>query len=105
MTLQNTLPRKRQASIESEITQTTNEPLSALPKLLSDKEVAQYLGISTAFLRRARSEGSPGGRTAGPPFIRLESFGSNGGRNGGRIMYPLVDADEWLMSLERKRVI
>lgn len=103
MTLKNTIAKKRQ--VPAEITTTANKPVMTNPQLLSEKETSRYFGVSVAYLRRARAEGSPGGRTAGPPFIRLESFGSKGGRNGGRIMYPLVDADEWLAALERKRVI
>jgi hypothetical protein len=96
MTLQNTLPRKRRAIIEAK---------AATPALLSECEAAAYTGVSVAFLRRARREGNPGGRTAGPLFVRLETFGKKGGANGGRVMYPVKDLDAWLVSLERKRVI
>jgi hypothetical protein len=95
MTLKNTLPGKRQ---------TANEAVT-LPALLSEREAAAYLGVSVAYLRRARKEGAPGGRTAGPLFIRLETFGEKGGKNAGRVMYARVDLDAWLSSLERKRVI
>jgi hypothetical protein len=98
MTLQNTLPRKRRAIIEAQATTPT-------PALLSEREAAAYTGVSVAFLRRARGEGAPGGRTAGPLFVRLETFGEKGGKNGGRVMYARADLDAWLASLERKRVI
>jgi hypothetical protein len=96
MTLKNTLQSKRRVIAETQ---------SAIPALLSEREAAKYTGASIAFLRRARGEGNPGGRTAGPLFVRLESFGGKGGKNGGRVMYPVKDLDEWLASLERKRVI
>ena len=92
MTLKNTLPGKRQTVTE-------------LPALLSERDAERYTGVSVAYLSRARTEGSPGGRTAGPDFVRLDSFGAKGGKNGGRVMYPRADLDKWLMSLERKRVI
>ncbi|MDR3165771.1 MAG: hypothetical protein LBU13_09355 [Synergistaceae bacterium] len=99
MTLKNTLPRKRQTIETAKTRQATT------PQLLSEHEAAAYTGVSTAYLRRARREGAPGGRTAGPLFVRLETFGAKGGRNGGRVMYPVKDLDEWVASLERKRVI
>jgi hypothetical protein len=99
MTLKNTLPRKHQ-TIE-----TARGEQSTLPALLSEHEAAKYTGVSIAYLRQARREGAPGGRTAGPLFVRLETFGAKGGRNGGRIKYALKDLDEWLASLERKALI
>ena len=98
MTLKNTLPRNDRAM-------TKTEPAIPLPALLSQQDAAKYIGVSVAYLRRARTEGSPGGRTAGPDFVRLASFGTKGGKNGGRVMYSRADLDKWLMSLERKRVI
>jgi hypothetical protein len=98
MTLRNTLSHKR-------TNETVRAEQSATPALLSEREAAAYTGASVAFLRRARREGNPGGRTAGPLFIRLETFGEKGGANGGRVMYPVKDLDAWLASLERKRVI
>ena len=98
MTLRNTLPGNDHATTET-------EQAITLPALLSEREAAAYTGVSVAYLRRARREGAPGGRTAGPPFVRLETFGAKGGRNGGRVMYARVDLDAWLSDLERKRVI
>jgi hypothetical protein len=98
MTLKNILPSKHQTATET-------EQASMLPALLNERDAAKYAGVSVAYLRRARNEGAPGGRTAGPDFVRLESFGKKGGKNGGRVMYPRVDLDKWLVSLERKRVI
>ncbi|MDR3163958.1 MAG: helix-turn-helix domain-containing protein [Synergistaceae bacterium] len=103
MTFKNTLPKKHKAVTEAAAP--TNAEQFTTPALLSEKQAAQYLGISVAYLRRARREGAPGGRTAGPKFVRLESFGTRGGRNGGRILYATKDLDEWLASLERKGVI
>jgi hypothetical protein len=99
VTLKNTLPRKRQTL------ETARGEQSTLPALLSEERAAKYAGVSAAYLRRARREGAPGGRTSGPLFVRLETFGAKGGKNGGRVKYAVKDLDEWLASLERKRVI
>jgi hypothetical protein len=104
MTLKNTIPRKRQTATDTTATNSKTKH-SILPQLLSEHEAAKYAGVSVSFLRRARREGAPGGRTAGPKFVRLESFGKKGGKNGGRILYAIKDLDEWLASLERHRVI
>ena len=98
MTFKNTLSRNDRAMTE------TGQG-TTLPALLDERAAAKYAGVSVAYLRRARIEGAPSGRTAGPNFVRLESFGAKGGKNGGRVMYPRADLDKWLMSLERKRVI
>ena len=98
MTLRNKLTRNDCAT-------TKPEPVITLPALLSEQDAAKYIGVSVTFLRRARCEGNPGGRTAGPDFVRLDSFCAKGGKNGGRVMYPRADLDKWLISLERKRVI
>ncbi|MDR1581341.1 MAG: hypothetical protein LBS35_13375 [Synergistaceae bacterium] len=105
MTLRNTLSGKRRAATEATANGTAMAKQSAMPALLSERDAAAYTGVSVGFLRRARSEGSPGRRTAGPLFVRLETFGGKGGKNGGRVMYAVKDIDEWLTSLERKRVI
>ncbi|MDR1133572.1 MAG: hypothetical protein LBL05_05380 [Synergistaceae bacterium] len=102
MTLKNTLSRKRGAVATNE---TARAEQSIIPALLSERDAAAYTGVSAAYLRRARREGSPGGRTSGPNFVRLESFGAKGGKNGGRVLYARVDLDVWLSGLERKRVI
>ena len=98
MTLKNTLPRDDRATVKT-------EPAITLPALLTECEAAAYIGVSVSYLRQARTKGAPGGRTAGPNFVRLDSFGLRDGKNGGRVMYPRADLDKWLMSLERKRVI
>jgi hypothetical protein len=95
VTIKNTLPKKRKTETEQHAT----------PALLSERDAAAYTGVSAAYLRRARIEGAPGGRTGGPVFVRLESFGKKSGRNGGRVYYAKTDLDKWLASLERKRVI
>ena len=90
MTLKNTLPRDDRATVKT-------EPAIMLPALLTERDAAAYIGVSVSYLRQARTKGAPGTRTAGPPFIRLDSFGTKGGRNGGRVMYPRADLDEWLV--------
>ena len=63
--------------------------------LLDEKEAAQFLGVSLSYLRKARSEGSPGGRTPAPPFVRI----------GRRCLYRRADLEQWVKSLASQRVI
>jgi hypothetical protein len=94
--LKNTLPKQRENQQADEV--------GKLPALLSEKETARYLGVSLAYLRRARTEGAVGHRTPGPRFIRLMGD-DRGGRNAGRILYPKSELDEWLAALKRQTVI
>lgn len=51
----------------------------------NERLAANYLGVSVAFLRKARSRGTVGKATPGPPFFRL-----------GRIVkYAQADLDAW----------
>jgi len=56
------------------------------PELLDERETAQYIRMSLAYLRAARSRGDIGGRTPGPPFLRL----------GRSVSYRRDDLDSWL---------
>jgi predicted DNA-binding transcriptional regulator AlpA len=55
---------------------------------LNEKDTARYVGMSVSFLRRARCEGAPGGRTPGPPFVKL----------GRSVRYLVSDLDAWLQA-------
>ena len=66
-----------------------------LPLLINEKQASKYLGVSLSFLRKARSDGSPGGRTPAPPFVRV----------GGRVYYRVADLDQWVANLESRRVV
>lgn len=61
-------------------------PLSNV-NLITEKEAAQYIGMSAAFLRKSRMEGRRKNRTPGPPFIKI----------GKSIRYSLRDLDAWLL--------
>jgi hypothetical protein len=63
------------------------------PLFLSEEEVARLYGLSRSYLRKSRSEGVRFGRTPPPPYIRLE----------GRVLYPIVDMNEWYTGLPRFR--
>ena len=67
----------------------------AVPALLDVSQTAQYLGVSESYLNKARCEGSPGGRTPAPPFVRV----------GGRVLYRRSDLDIWVAELVPQRVI
>lgn len=63
--------------------------LHLLPSnLVTEKDAAQYIGMSVAFLRKSRMEGRRKNRTPGPPYLRL-------GRKS--IRYSLRDLDAWLL--------
>ena len=68
---------------------TDSKPMQSL--LFSDIEACAYLGnsVSVSSLRKARSEGTIGGRTPAPPFVRI----------GGRVFYRREDLDKWVASL------
>jgi hypothetical protein len=60
-----------------------------MPLLLDEATASRFLGVSRAFLRRARSKGHIGGETAAPPFVPL----------GGRRLYRLADLVQWVDGL------
>ena len=63
--------------------------------LLDEKQASQYLGVSLSYLRKSRSEGSPGGRTPAPPFVKVN----------GRVHYRRVDLELWVNELTVQRVV
>jgi hypothetical protein len=62
--------------------------------LLDEKQAARFLGVSLSYLRKSRSEGTPGGRTPAPPFVRVD----------GRVYYRRTDLEVWANELESQRV-
>lgn len=56
-------------------------------KVLSEKEAAEYVGMSRSFLRQDRMNGFRECRTEGPPYIKI----------GRSIRYLKADLDAWLM--------
>lgn len=58
------------------------------PAVLSERDAATYIGMSAAFLRRARMTGRTKSGSEGPAFVRIP-----GGRG---IRYRIVDLDAWL---------
>lgn len=61
-------------------------PKTTPPELLTDKEAAEYLGVSVSFLRKRRMEGARLNKTPPPPFIRI----------GRLCRYQPQDLDAWL---------
>lgn len=55
-------------------------------KLMTDNEAAKILGVSTSFLRKARSIGVLGNSTPPPPHLQL----------GRAIRYRRSDLERWL---------
>jgi len=71
-----------------------NLDMAAPSLLLDEKKASEYLGVSLSFLRKGRSEGSPGNRTEPPPFVRV----------GGRCLYRRADLESWVAGLEARRI-
>jgi predicted DNA-binding transcriptional regulator AlpA len=55
---------------------------------LTENDAAKYIGMSPHYLRHDRCYGPYGGRTAGPPWIKI----------GRAVRYRKTDLDEWLLS-------
>lgn len=55
---------------------------------LTEAEAAEYIGMSTHYLEKARQHGAPGNRTPGPRFVRI----------GRSMRYLIDDLDAWLES-------
>jgi hypothetical protein len=56
------------------------------PEFFAEKQAAEYIGMSVAFLRCGRLQGNIGNRTPSPPFYR----------KGTRVQYSRADLDAWL---------
>jgi predicted DNA-binding transcriptional regulator AlpA len=52
----------------------------------TDKEAAEYIGMSSSFLRQSRCNGDRRNYTSGPSYIKV----------GRAIRYLKSDLDEWL---------
>lgn len=61
-------------------------------RLISDRETANYIGVSVDFLRKCRSEGNRQNRTIGPPYVRF----------GRSIRYDLGDLNAWIEQHKRR---
>jgi len=57
-------------------------------ELLNEKEAAEHIGMSVAYLRADRCRGSLEGRTPGPPWLKT----------GRKVQYDRADLDAWLDS-------
>jgi len=55
-------------------------------ELLTEKEAAVYIQMSTSFLSKDRMDGPRKNRTPGPPFIKL----------GRSVRYRKADLDLWI---------
>ena len=60
---------------------------------LNTKEVAERTGMSVSFLKKARRNGAPGGRTPGPCCYRV-------GKRA--IRYRIEDVDDWIDQHKRQ---
>jgi hypothetical protein len=65
------------------------------PLLLSDKDAAAFIGVSTSYLRKSRCDGVIANRTQAPPFVRV----------GGRVLYRRSDLVAWVAALEGRDAI
>ncbi len=74
-----------------EITDMIETATKAEPRLMDDQEAARYIGMSAAYLRKARCEGNIGDRTPSPAYIKI----------GGAIRYDKADLDRWIDEQKR----
>jgi predicted DNA-binding transcriptional regulator AlpA len=56
------------------------------PRALTERETAQYIGMSRSYLAQARMDGQRASRTHAPPFIKI----------GRSVRYLRDDLDKWL---------
>jgi predicted DNA-binding transcriptional regulator AlpA len=56
-------------------------------KAVTEREAAEYTGMSRSFLRQSRMDGIREGRTPGPPFVKI----------GRAVRYLVEDLDAWLV--------
>lgn len=61
-------------------------------RALTEKETADYIGMSRSFLRQARMEGNRDNRTPAPPFIKI----------GRSVRYLRGDLDIWLEGFSKQ---
>lgn len=61
------------------------------PVSLSVADAARYIGMSAAFLKKARQ-----GKTPGPPFLKFE---------GRSVRYLIADLDAWMLAHRREVVV
>jgi len=67
----------------------TKQHAHAQPKrAFNDTEAAEYLGVSTSFLRHSRMNGDLEGRTPAPRYVKF----------GKAVRYLIDDLDQWLES-------
>jgi predicted DNA-binding transcriptional regulator AlpA len=55
-------------------------------KTLTEKDAAEYTGMSRSFLRQDRMNGQRGNRTPGPPYVKIARS----------VRYLTEDLDRWL---------
>jgi predicted DNA-binding transcriptional regulator AlpA len=61
-------------------------------RALKEPEAAQYLSMSTSFLRQARMDGIRENRTPGPAFVKI----------GRAVRYLREDLDAWLQAYRQE---
>ena len=75
----------------------SNAPINwdGLPLAVSEFKASEITGFSVSYFRKSRSEGAPGNRTAGPPYVK----------DGKCVLYKVKDLLEWVEQLETRRVV
>ena len=62
-----------------------------VPRAMSEKEAANYIGMSRSFLAQSRMDGRRDNRTPAPPFLKI----------GRSVRYLREDLDAWLDSFSK----
>lgn len=62
--------------------------MSIAPKAFTERAAAEYISMSSSFLRQSRMDGIRENRTPGPPFVKI----------GRAVRYLREDLDQWLQA-------
>ncbi|GEM_PF-1780234 len=76
-----------------ELTDLVETATRSEPRLMDETEAGRYIGMSTAYLRKARCEGSIGERTQAPVHLKI----------GNAVRYDKTDLDRWIDEQKRHR--
>ncbi|CZF87035.1 Helix-turn-helix domain protein [Grimontia marina] len=85
-------PKKRSSPTRIESKTEASMEESSKPRLLTEKQVAELIGMSRSFLRQSRMEGHRQNRTEAPPFIKV----------GRAVRYRYDDIDKWIEKQKRR---
>ncbi|MDA9982530.1 helix-turn-helix domain-containing protein [Gammaproteobacteria bacterium] len=69
----------------------SSQKCNVIASALTENDAAKYIAMSPHYLRRDRCYGPDGGRTGGPPWVKMDRA----------VRYLKKDLDEWLQQRRR----